>query len=110
MQLEDRLQVCLLSLVSRYPDHVVDMNEAVLGSQRFGAENWFALDLIELLEQTRPEILQAMARLVVDPQRCEIYLLDHTDVIPAFLVHCRGKIPLCGGNMSWRQSTLSAHP
>lgn len=106
MRLEDRLQVCLLSLASRYPKHVVDMNEAVLGSQCFGCKGWLALDMIELLEQTEPELLQAMSRLVVDCQRCEIYLTDCSEITPAFTVHCRGIIPSCEGSMLTRQKIV----
>ena len=103
MYLNDRLQVCLLALASRHPDHVVDINEAVLGSQNLGAAGWTALDIIELLEHVKPDLLQAAARLVVDTQKSEIYLLDHSEKIPAIYVHCRGRIPSCRGNLASRR-------
>ncbi len=93
MQLNDRLQICLLALASRYPDHIVDINEAVLGTQPFEAAGWMAQDMIELFQQTTPELLQAMAHLVVDPQKSEIYLTEYCRILPAFLVHCRGRLP-----------------
>jgi hypothetical protein len=79
------------------------MNEAVLGSQCLGCKGWLAPDMIELLEQTAPKLLQAMSCLVVDCQRAEIYLIDYTEAIPAFMIHCRGHIPRCEGNMISRQ-------
>ena len=105
MQLNDSLRICLLALASRYPDHIVDMNEDVLGTQSFGAEGWLVLDVIDLLEQTTPELLQVMARIVVNPQKCEIYLLDHSEQVPAVVIHCRGKIPSGRGSMTLRQAT-----
>ncbi len=93
MQLNDSFQVCLLALASRYPEHVVDINEALLGPQSRGAEGWTSLDVIEILQDTVPELLQAAARLVIDTQKSEIYLLEHSEEIPAILVHCRGRLP-----------------
>jgi hypothetical protein len=93
MQLNDSFQVCLLALASRYPEHVVDINEAILGPQSRGAEGWTSLDVIEMLQETTPEVLQATARLVVDTQKSEIYLIEHSEEIPAVLVHCRGRLP-----------------
>ncbi len=93
MQLNDSFQVCLLALASRYPEHVVDINEALLGPQSRGAEGWTSLDVIEILQDTVPELLQAAARLVIDTQKSEIYLLEHSEEIPASLVHCRGRLP-----------------
>jgi hypothetical protein len=93
MQLNDSLQVCLLAVDSRYPEHVVDINEAVLGPQSRGAEGWTSQEVIEMLEDAAPELLQAMAQLVIDTQKTEIYLIEHSEEIPAILVHCRGRLP-----------------
>lgn len=107
MQIDDRLQICLLALASRYPDHVVDINEAVLGPQSFGAEGWTSLDVIEMLESARPDLLQAMAQLVVDTQKSEIYLYEQSMQLPAFVIHCRGKLPSYRGNVIARQQLMS---
>ena len=105
MELYDTLQVCLLALASRYPDHVVDMNEDILGPQELGSTGWIALDMIEHLESTRTKLLEAMARLAVTPQKSEIYLLDYSQELPAFTIHCRGKIPCSQGNAETRRIT-----
>lgn len=106
MQLNDTLQVCLLALASRYPEHTVDINEIVLGHQEWGYEGWTTEGIIDLFEKTRPALLQAMARLIIDIQRCEIYLPKQAEHIPAFLIHCRGKIPCCQGNVAARKKIL----
>lgn len=106
MQLNDTLQVCLLALASRYPEHTVDINEIVLGPQKWGAKGWTSEGIIDLFEQTQPTLLQAMARLVIDIQRCEIYLPRQAEFIPAFLIHCRGKIPGSQGNIVARKNIL----
>lgn len=93
MQLEDRLKICLLAVESRYPDHVMDINEAILGSQEQDSTGWCTQDIIDYLELVAPELLFAMARLIINIQKSEIYLLDYSEEQPAFLIHCRGKIP-----------------
>ncbi|MBE3561417.1 MAG: hypothetical protein IMW89_19675 [Ktedonobacteraceae bacterium] len=103
MQLHDRLRVCLLAIASRYPNHTLDLNESLLGVQPLGAEGWLATDVIEFLEQSSPALLQEMASLVIDPQKSELYLLNYSQQEPAIIVHCRGRIPCCKGNMHLRQ-------
>ncbi|HLZ58528.1 MAG TPA: hypothetical protein VKR06_16440 [Ktedonosporobacter sp.] len=93
MQIDDSLHICLRALESRYPIHVVDINEVVLGPQGFAAAGWTSPDIIAQLEQAAPALLQAQARLVVDPQKSEIYLLEHSEHEPALIIHCRGKLP-----------------
>jgi hypothetical protein len=105
MELYDTLQICLLALTSRYPDHVVDLNEELLGFQELGSRGWIALDVIEHLSSTQPELLETMAHIVVNTQKSEIYLFEHTEEIPAFIIHCRGRIPGCQGNAQTRRIT-----
>jgi hypothetical protein len=107
LRLTETLQICLLALTSRYPHHLVDINEAVLGPQRLGAEGWRATDLIEWLQDTSPQLLQAMARLEVTTQRRGIYLLERSEETPAFWLHCGEageKMPASQGNMTARQA------
>ncbi|GAC1360302.1 MAG: hypothetical protein NVS2B12_02790 [Ktedonobacteraceae bacterium] len=93
MRLEDTLKICLLALESRYPEHVVDINQDILNIPDSSALGWTASEIITYLEQTHPARLYEMARLVIDLQCSEIYLLEVSERAPAFLVHCRGKIP-----------------
>jgi hypothetical protein len=106
LQLNENLQICLLALATRYPQHLVDINEAVLGSQPFRAQGWRAADLIEWLKSTAPELLQATARLEVNSQRRGIYLLERSEETPAFWIHCgeKGKkMPPYRGNLATRR-------
>lgn len=103
MQLNENVQICLLALASRHPEHTVDVNEAVLGPQSLGAEGWTAEDLLELFQNTNPELLQAPARLVLNQQECSIYLVNRCENIPALHLHCRGNIPTPQGNMHARR-------
>jgi hypothetical protein len=98
MRLNEPFQICLLALANRYPEHVVDINEALLGPQRFGSEGWTAPELVEMLQESNPSLLQIDAQLVIDSQRSEILLLHISDEQPAVFVHCRGKIPARRGD------------
>jgi len=107
LQLTEKLQICLLALANRYPHHIVNINEEILGSQTLGAEGWRAADLIELLQNTSPQLLQAKARLEVNTQLKVIYLLERSEEVPAFLVYCGGmgeKTPPYRGDMATRQT------
>jgi hypothetical protein len=90
---DERLQICLLALAHRHPHHTVDLDGGVLGPQSKSATGWTALDLIDQLHQTRPDLLEAQARLILDGQQCAIYLLDGSLQRPAFQIHCRGRVP-----------------
>jgi hypothetical protein len=93
MYLHDNLQICLLALASRYPDHIIDINEAVLGRQTFEAQGWTADEIIELFENQAPHLLHKKARMMIDQCRCAIHLPEYSEELPAFLLHCRGKLP-----------------
>ena len=107
LQLTEPLQISLLAVANRYPSHSVDMNEAVLGLQPLGAEGWRALDLIELLQHTAPELLHEESRLEVTTQRRGIYLLELSEQLPAFWLHCGEegeKMPDYRGGLASRQA------
>lgn len=106
MQLHENLQICLLSLSHRQPHHVLDINETLLGPQLYGAEGWCAMDVIEMLENTTPKLLQAPACLSMDGQETVIYLTNDSEETPAFWIYCQGKIPPCQGNMRTREQAL----
>ena len=96
----ETLRICLLAISHRYPKHSLDINEAVLGPQGLGAEGWRAADLIELLQEIAPQLLPAMAHLEVTTQRRGIYLLEYSEEIAAFWVHCGQegeKVPVGAG-------------
>lgn len=98
MHLNDNLHICLLALMSRHPESIVDINEDILGQQSLGAGGWTVVDIIELFQRT-PELLRAKARLVLDEQECSIYLMNQLEETPALYIHCAGKIPPCQRNM-----------
>ncbi len=94
MELEDNLRVCLRALESRYPFHVIDINEFVLGHRHCGAECWSSSDMIDYLQAVEPDLLDTLAHLVVDIPHCAIYLPQKTGTkAPAFIVHCLGRVP-----------------
>jgi len=88
LRLSENLQNCLLALASRYPHHIVDINEQVLGPQNLGASGWRAADLIELFQSTAPGLLQARACLEVNAANRGIYVLERSEQTPALWVHC----------------------
>jgi hypothetical protein len=106
MQLNERLEICLLALANRYSNHVVDVNEEVLGPQSLGAEGWTAHDMIELLRYTHPVLLDVQADLIINTQESAIYLSEYWIHTPALYVHCRGKLPALKGNLASRRQAL----
>ena len=92
MHLYDTLQVCLLALESRHPYHQVNINKTVLRCEGLEAEGHTSQSLINFLAQAQPDLLQATAYLIIDSQRCEIFLSQLSEQVPAFIIHCRGKI------------------
>ncbi len=106
MQLNERLEICLLALANRYPDHVVDINEDVLGPQSLGAKGWTARDMIELLRLIHPEVLDIEADLIINTQESAVYLHTYTTQTPVLHIHCRGKLPALQGNITTRQQAL----
>jgi hypothetical protein len=106
MYLHDNLRNCLQALASRYPRHAIDINNAVLGPQTFVLWGWtadetirswgWAVDeMIEMFEKYAPHVLQIRADLTIDQDRCVIHLPECSAELPAFWLHCRGKIPPC---------------
>jgi hypothetical protein len=84
VRLTEPLQICLLAVASRYAEHSLEMNEALLGLQEVGTEGWRALELIALLQEVAPVLLQEEARLEVTLQCRGIYLLERSEEMLAF--------------------------
>ena len=93
MKLHEPLKVCLLSLVSRYPQSVIEINEAVLGHQSFWTEACSPLCLLELLDSHAPHLLQAPTCIEVDAAHSIIYLVGQSEETPAFWIYCGGGTP-----------------
>ena len=106
MQLNERLEICLLALANRFPDHVVDINEDVLGPQSLGAKGWTARDMIELLRLMHPSVLDMEADLIINTQESAVYLHTYATQTPALYIHCRGKLPVLQGNVAARRQAL----
>jgi hypothetical protein len=87
LRLSENLQNCLRALASRYPHHIVDINEQVLGPLCLGTSGWKAADLIELFQSIDPGLLQAKARLEVNTANSGIYVLERSEVMPALWIH-----------------------
>ncbi|HZR40568.1 MAG TPA: hypothetical protein VFB12_10655 [Ktedonobacteraceae bacterium] len=94
MQLNERLQICLLAVAHRYPHHTIDINETIFELRGKRAEGWNSLALIEQFQRTQPALLQAPARLIVNDQKSVISLTEYSEDTPAFSIHCRGRIPV----------------
>lgn len=89
MRLNENLQICLLATASRYPMSTMDINEEVIGSQCPRTGECTPSDLLELLQSTTPQMLSAPAQLVVDAQESAIYLVEQSQQVPTFWIHCR---------------------
>ncbi|GCE20549.1 hypothetical protein [Dictyobacter kobayashii] len=93
MHLHDNLQICLYALDNRYPNHIVDINKGIIASKEIPLTGWRALELVELLLLTAPQLLQAEAIMVIDYDECSIYLPAISEIVPLCTIHCHGKIP-----------------
>jgi hypothetical protein len=93
MTLYEPLNICLLATEQRYPQHVMEFNEDVLGPVGCETKGWKAPDMLEFLESSWPALLEAMALLVVDGQQSSIYIPTYSKCKPALQVHLRGRIP-----------------
>ena len=89
MKLNENLQICLLATASRYPTSTMDLNEEVIGPQCPKAGEYTPSGLLELLQSNAPQMLSAPAQLVVDAQESVIYLVEQSQQVPAFWIHCR---------------------
>lgn len=93
MQLHDTLQVCLLALAIQHPKHLLRSNRTVLGDHAFCSHCQTTSEVITWLQQRDPGLLEKNAHLVIDAQQCAIYLTESTEKLPAYWIHCRGKMP-----------------
>jgi hypothetical protein len=93
MRFDDRLQICLLALVHRFPEWVVDINEELLKPQGFATKGHTPLALIAYLHDAAPHLLRAQAYILIDAQYSEIYLSDYSHEIAAFWIRYKGKRP-----------------
>lgn len=93
MKLNEMLKLCLLALDSRYPESVLEINETVLGHQRFWTEACSPVEMLEVLQQYAPQLLHMHACLVIDAGQSAIYLVGQCEEVPAFWVYCGGCSP-----------------
>ncbi len=89
MKLNENLLLCLLALASRYPTSTMDINKEVIGPQCPKTGECTPSGLLELLQSNAPHMLDAPARLVIDAQERGIYLVEQSQHMPAFRIHCR---------------------
>jgi hypothetical protein len=90
MRFDEMLQICLLALENRYPDCVIEGNKAVLSELALPDEAIASSQMFEFLQASAPHLLQAPARMIVDEQQSNIYLLAISEEQPAFRLYCEG--------------------
>ncbi len=88
LRLNEMLKNCLWALDSRYPDSMVEINQAVLSHQSFWTDARSPVRMLELLHIHAPQILDAPACLVINAQESAIYLEGESREIPAFWIYC----------------------
>lgn len=93
MQLNERLQICLLALASRHPQHTIDLDTNIPALSSLPTKGWTSSTLIDQLQRLAPDLLQASARLIIDVQRCEIVLLDDSIERLLCCIHCSQRVP-----------------
>ncbi|GCE23335.1 hypothetical protein [Dictyobacter kobayashii] len=107
MYLYDRLQICLLSLHNRYPGHIVEFDASIFEQQDFCEQYWTAEEVIEILQNHDPHLLQAMAYMVIDAHESNIYLGEYTQGKRVLQLHCHGRIPKHTGDLTnWKKQSI----
>ena len=87
MRLNETLHNSLIAIANRYPEYIVDIDEDVLGNLHVKFNALTPLELVEELQASAPELLQASASVVCDMYRCELRLLGLSQEKPAILFH-----------------------
>lgn len=87
MMLDETLHNCVVAVANRYPQYVVDIDEALLGDQSAKLHEETPLELLEQLQDFAPELLYVSAHVECDTYRCELRVLDLSEERPAFLFH-----------------------
>jgi hypothetical protein len=93
MFLHDNLRICLLALASRYPTNLIESNGAILSDHTFCPGCRTALDTLKWLQRADPALLEERATLIINAQKCEIFLPNYNEQRPAYWIHCRGRLP-----------------
>lgn len=93
LKLHEPLRICLLALISRYPDCLIAMNQELLDLAGSWQGVQTAQGVLQELEAHTPELLDAPACLLIDDQQAQsaLYLLDRSRQNPAFFLYC-GKV------------------
>lgn len=103
MELHEILDICLLALENRCPTCVVEANETQVGHPGRWGEACAPGDMLGMLRQQAPSLLQAPAHLVVDQAQSAIYLVEQSEDVPAFWVYCGGCTPAQRARQQERQ-------
>jgi hypothetical protein len=90
LQLNDRLRICLLAVVSRYPDCVVEIDPTLPTHPYPWEEDCSPKRALQLLQIHEPDLLEASARLMIDEDRpaSAISLIDQFGERPALHLYC----------------------
>jgi hypothetical protein len=94
MYLHDILQVCLLALNARYPDHTLDIDACTCGLKYHPCKSCSASQAIMYFQEQAPHLLSEAASLYITGDRCAIFLHSRPLVAPIIMIHCRGRIPV----------------
>ncbi len=87
MKLDETLYSCVVAVANRYPQYVVDIDEALLGDQSSKFHEGTPSELLERLQDFAPELLYVPAHLECDTYRCELRMLDPSEERPVMLFH-----------------------
>ncbi|GHO42419.1 hypothetical protein KSX_05820 [Ktedonospora formicarum] len=79
-----------------------------LGDSAFCPDCQTTSEVITWLQQREPTILEKKAHLVVNAQKCAIYLTDPSETVPLYWIHCRGKLPVRTEERSTQAATIDA--
>jgi len=87
MKLDETLYSCVVAVANRYPQYVVDIDEALLGDQSSKFHEGTPLELLHQLQDVSPERIYISADLECDTYRCEMRVVDPSEERPVILFH-----------------------
>jgi len=90
MQLNDLLRICLLAVVSQYPDCIVEIDPTLPTLPCTWEEDCSPERALQLLQIHAPDLLEASTHLVIDEEQpaSAIYLVDQFGERPALHLYC----------------------
>jgi hypothetical protein len=88
-KLDESLKICLVAVVSRYPDSLVEINKNILNRSDLWEGLCKVKQALQHLQIQAPQLSRAPACVLIDEGQAisAIYLLDRSEEVPALYLY-----------------------